>query len=174
MFPVFSVTYVPGCSLRTTVQWVPAISLSHGHRFRKPAFRDGHRVSLAGVAVDDGHRTSHGGVAVNAQLGLWRGTEAPTLERWEDRPANRRRSGDDVERWPARQRRMTETDRLRPNARPPRREGCGEEKSCKSHRASVSRVRPNGSRLSCGRLARRRKNGGRMSAPARAQTLRFL
>src|SRR5881409_1675811 len=34
-------------------------------------------------------------------------------------------------------------------------------------------VLPNGSRLSCGRLARRRKAGGRQSAPARAQTLRF-
>jgi len=30
-------------------------------------------------------------------------------------------------------------------------------------------VRPNGSRLSCGRLARRRKSSGRESAPARAQ-----
>src|SRR5205814_1961680 len=32
---------------------------------------------------------------------------------------------------------------------------------------------PNGSRLSCGRLARRRKVVGRQSVPARAQTLRF-
>ena len=29
--------------------------------------------------------------------------------------------------------------------------------------------RPNGSRLSCGRLARRRKGAGRQSVPARAQ-----
>src|SRR5881396_3634739 len=33
---------------------------------------------------------------------------------------------------------------------------------------------PNGSRLSCGRPARWRKSSGRTSAPARAQTLRFL
>src|SRR5437867_519904 len=32
---------------------------------------------------------------------------------------------------------------------------------------------PNGSRLSCGRLARRRKSSGRPSAPDRAQTLPF-
>src|SRR5207244_6388207 len=31
------------------------------------------------------------------------------------------------------------------------------------------RVRPNGSRVSCGRLARRRKGEGRQSVPARAQ-----
>src|SRR6266498_4757800 len=36
------------------------------------------------------------------------------------------------------------------------------------------RRRPNGPRLSCGRLARRRKGVRRQSAPARAQTLRFL
>src|SRR5437763_3109696 len=32
---------------------------------------------------------------------------------------------------------------------------------------------PNGSRLSCGRLARRHKGSGRTPAPAGAQTLRF-
>src|SRR5881396_3875 len=36
-------------------------------------------------------------------------------------------------------------------------------------RGLSSRVLPNGSRLSCGRLARRRKAGGRQSVPARAQ-----
>src|SRR5437879_2590769 len=34
--------------------------------------------------------------------------------------------------------------------------------------------RPNGSRLSCGRLARRRKGVGRSPCPARGTTLRFL
>src|SRR6266566_3021656 len=33
---------------------------------------------------------------------------------------------------------------------------------------------PNGSRLSCGRLARRRKAAGRSPCPARGTTLRFL
>jgi len=33
---------------------------------------------------------------------------------------------------------------------------------------------PNGSRLSCGRLARRRKGAGRSPCPARGTTLRFL
>jgi len=33
---------------------------------------------------------------------------------------------------------------------------------------------PNGSRLSCGRLARRRKIVGRSPCPARGTTLRFL
>ena len=41
-------------------------------------------------------------------------------------------------------------------------------------RTSSRAALPNGSRLSCGRLARRRKEGGRPSAPARAQTLRLL
>src|SRR5207248_6071287 len=35
-------------------------------------------------------------------------------------------------------------------------------------------VLPNGSRLSCGRLAHRRKGGGRSPCPARGTTLRFL
>src|SRR5881396_629799 len=35
-------------------------------------------------------------------------------------------------------------------------------------------VLPNGSRLSCGRLARRRKGGGRSPCPARGTTLRFI
>src|SRR6266513_3731331 len=65
---------------------------------------------------------------------------------------------------------MTETDRLRPNARPPRREGYGDEESCKSHRASVSRVLPNGSRLSCGANAGGRKRPTLRDLMAGAQT----
>src|SRR5438552_3490980 len=38
---------------------------------------------------------------------------------------------------------------------------------------SAPALLPNGSRLRCGRLARRRKSRGRTSAPARAQTLQF-
>src|SRR5207248_11350363 len=37
----------------------------------------------------------------------------------------------------------------------------------------ASRVTPNGSRLSCGRPARRRKAAGRSPCPARGTTLRF-
>ena len=46
--------------------------------------------------------------------------------------------------------------------------------SSRSKGHSDRAVPPNGSRLSCGRLARRRKAVGRQSVPARAQTLRFL
>src|SRR5204862_7813063 len=68
--------------------------------------------------------------------------------------------------------------------------GRGEQVLLREHRRSAPRVLtvpnefaneclwggsapPNGSRLSCGRPARRRKGGGRQSVPARAQTLRF-
>ncbi len=37
----------------------------------------------------------------------------------------------------------------------------------------ICREPPNGSRLSCGRLARRRKAVGRRPCPARGTTLRF-
>ena len=41
------------------------------------------------------------------------------------------------------------------------------------HRRLCNGLLPNGSRLSCGRPARRRKSVGRQSAPTRAQILRF-
>src|SRR3989442_7695333 len=38
----------------------------------------------------------------------------------------------------------------------------------------ITLLLPNGSRLSCGRLARRRKGNGRQSVPRQGPTLRFL
>src|SRR5205809_8095678 len=69
--------------------------------------------------------------------------------------------------------------------------GRGEQISAREHRRSAPRVfteqneltkgclwggsaPPNGSRLSCGRPARRRKGAGRQSVPARAQPSAFL
>src|SRR5437588_4376817 len=49
----------------------------------------------------------------------------------------------------------------------PQKEG---EQECEHERSRYHSVTlPNGSRLSCGRLARRRKGGGRQSVPTRAQ-----
>src|SRR5438105_8503041 len=52
---------------------------------------------------------------------------------------------------------------------------CGEREERRERKTMVGHgelTPPNGSRLSCGRLARRRKGGGRQSVPARGTTLR--